>query len=149
MEDTLCNACCNYFGNALCYLSPVLIIYIHEFQADEETIPQGVLRLDGALAQLTKHQKSDFATEIFQIAAGYQSQASDNRLGLPRTQNTSLQKVISSRRGLMKPPLGITKGMSIVNEMKTKKRGSRQGQGNSRPLCGIKEKRWRRNYEKG
>ena len=68
-----------------------------------------------------KIYKSDFATEIFQIAPGYQRQASDNCLGLPQTQNTSLQKIISSRRGLMKPLLGITKGKKILNEMNTKK----------------------------
>ena len=95
-----------------------------------------------------KIYKSDFATEIFQIAPGYQSQASDNCLGLPQTQNTSLQKIISSRRGLMKPLLGITKGKKILNEMNTKKEEA-GSQGNSGPLCGIKEKRWWRHYEKG
>jgi hypothetical protein len=88
---------------------------------DEETIPQDVLKLDGALAQLTKHQKSDFASEIFQIAAGYQRQVSDNRLGLPRTQNTSLQKITSSRHGFIKAKPGISKGKTILAEMNTKK----------------------------
>jgi hypothetical protein len=75
-----------------------------------------VIQLDGALAQLTKHQKSDFAS---QIAAGYQSQASDNRLGLPRTQNKSLQKTISSR--FKKPAPGISKGKTLLAEINTKK----------------------------
>lgn len=101
-----------------CY--PEFIIYIHALLADEETIPQGILQLDGALAQLTKHQKSDFASEIFQIAAGYQSQASDNRLGLPRTQNASLQKTIINSR-FKKPAPGISKGKTLLAEMNTKK----------------------------
>ena len=82
LEDTLCNACCNYYSDSVQVVHPESIIYIHLFLADEETIPQGVLRLDGALAQLTKHHKSDFASEIIQITAGYLSHASDNRLGL-------------------------------------------------------------------
>jgi hypothetical protein len=118
LEDTLCNACCNYYGDSfLCYHPS--IIYIHLFLADEETIPQGVLQLDGALAQLAKHHKSDFASEIFQIAAGYQSQASDNRLGLPRTQNASLQKATNSR--FKKAAPGISKGKTLLAEMNTKK----------------------------
>jgi hypothetical protein len=93
---------------------PVLVIL-----ADKETIPQSVLQLDGALAQLTGHQKSDFASEIFQIVAGYQSHASDNCLGLPRTQNASLQKTTNSR--FKKAAPGISKGKMLLAEMKMKK----------------------------
>ena len=60
-------------------------------------------------------------TGLFPVHATGPLNTTNNCLGLSQTQNTSLQKIISSRRGLMKPLLGITKGKKILNEMNTKK----------------------------
>jgi hypothetical protein len=84
---------------------------------DSDSIPPSVLQIDGALKQLTGHQKSDFASEILQIAAGFQSKASDSRLGLPRTQNTSLQKASNARFKNLAP----SKAKTILTEMKERK----------------------------
>ena len=71
------------------------------------------------MAQLAGYSKSDFGSEILQIAAGYQNKASDYRLGLPRTQNASLQKTSTSR--FKKPAAGISKGKTILAEMQALK----------------------------
>jgi len=44
---------------------------------------------------LNSHEKSDFTSEILELAAKYQSIASDSHLGHPQTQNTSLQKTVT------------------------------------------------------
>ena len=90
--------------------------------ADEEAIPQSVLRIDGALAQLKGHKKSDLASEILNLSADFQSKASNNRLGQPRAQNPSLHKAISSR--FKNPAPGISKGKIILAEMKAAKEDS-------------------------
>jgi hypothetical protein len=71
------------------------------------------------MEQLSGYQKSDVASEILDLAAGFQSIASDNRLGRPRTQNTSLQKTVISR--FKKPAPGLSKGKTLMAEMKTAK----------------------------
>jgi hypothetical protein len=40
-------------------------------QVDEEAIPQSILRIDGAIAQLKGHKKSDLASEILNLAADF------------------------------------------------------------------------------
>ena len=69
--------------------------------------------------QLGSHRKSDVVSEIIELAARFQSIASDNRLGRPRTQNTSLQKASSLR--FKKPAPGVSKGKMILVEMKAAK----------------------------
>ncbi|KAF8631327.1 hypothetical protein AX17_005133 [Amanita inopinata Kibby_2008] len=101
LEQPLCNACCNFYV------------------VDEEAIPQSILKLNGAMEQLGSYQKSDVASEIFELAAGFQSVASDNRLGCPRTQNTSLQKAALSR--FKEPAPGLSKGKTLLAEMKAAK----------------------------
>jgi hypothetical protein len=54
-----------------------------------------------------------------ELAAGFQSIASDNRLGRLRTQNTSLQKAALSR--FKKPAPGLSKGKTLMAEMKAAK----------------------------
>ncbi|KAF8712521.1 hypothetical protein AX14_013037 [Amanita brunnescens Koide BX004] len=70
--EPLCNTCCNHY---------------HEL----EEIPAVLLRLNGAADQLGQFQKSS-ASDLLRLAFTHQKQASDHRLGLPRPQNTSLQK---------------------------------------------------------
>ena len=82
---------------------------------EDAIIPQSIIRMDGAVAQLNGHKKSDLASEILNIAADFQSKASNNRLGQPRAQNPSLQK---SRFNLKNPGPGIAKGKMILTEMK-------------------------------
>ena len=82
---------------------------------EDAIIPQSIIRMDGAVAQLNGHKKSDLASEILNIAADFQSKASNNRLGQPRAQNPSLQK---SRFNLKNPGPGIAKGNMILTEMK-------------------------------
>ena len=91
---------------------------------DEEAIPQSILKIDGALTQLNGHKKSDLASEILNLAAGFQSKASNNRLGQPRAQNPSLhwQKAVISR--FKGPAPGISKGKTILAEMKAAKEDS-------------------------
>jgi len=100
LEQPLCNACCDFY-------------------VDEEAIPRVILKLDGAMDQLSSYRKSDVTSEIFELAAGFQSVASDNRLGRPRTQNTSLQKAAPSR--FKKPAPGLSKGKTLMAEMKAAK----------------------------
>ena len=50
---------------------------------DEDAIPQSIIKIDGATAQLNDHKKSDLASEILNIAADFQSKASNNHLGQP------------------------------------------------------------------
>ena len=92
---------------------------------DQEAIPQSVLRIDGALAQLNSHKKSDLASEILDLAAGFQSRASNNRLGQPRAQNPSLQKTVNSRFKMPAP--GVSKGKMLLAEMKAAKEDSELG----------------------
>jgi hypothetical protein len=94
---------------------------------DEETIPQSVIRIDGAVAQLNSHKKSDLASEILNLAAEFQSKASDNRLGQPRAQMPSLQKTVNSLARFKKPAPGISKGKLILAEMKAAKEDSESG----------------------
>lgn len=84
---------------------------------DSEAIPQSILKIDGALTQLNGHKKSDLASEILNLAAGFQSKASNNRLGLPRAQNPSLHNSTVNSR-FKKPAPGISKGKMILAEMK-------------------------------
>jgi len=69
--------------------------------------------------QLGTHRKSDVASEIIELATGFQSIASDNRLGRPRTQNASLQKASLAR--FKKPAPGLSKGKTLMAEMKAAK----------------------------
>jgi hypothetical protein len=94
-------------------------------QVDEEAIPQSILRIDGAIAQLKGHKKSDLAFEILNLAADFQSKASNNRLGQPRAQNTSLQKTVISR--YKNPAPGVSKGKMLLAEMKAAKEDSGSG----------------------
>jgi hypothetical protein len=71
------------------------------------------------MVQLGSYQKSDVASEIMELAAGFQSIASDNHLGRLRTQNTSLQKAALSR--FKKPAPGLSKGKTLMAEMKAVK----------------------------
>ena len=86
---------------------------------DEEAIPQSILKIDGALAQLNSHKKSDLAAEILNLAAGFQSKASDNCLGQPRAQNSSLHNTVNSR--FKKPAPGVSKGKMLLAKMKAAK----------------------------
>ena len=86
---------------------------------EAENIPQSVLKLDGAMDQLGGYQKSDVASDMIELAARFQSIASDNRLGHPRTQNTSLQKAVLSC--FKKPAPGLSKGKTLMAEMKAVK----------------------------
>jgi hypothetical protein len=94
-------------------------------QVDEEAIPQSILRIDGAITQLKGHKKSDLASEILNLAADFQSKASNNRLGQPRAQNTSLQKTVISR--YKNPAPGVSKGKMLLAEMKAAKEDSGSG----------------------
>lgn len=80
------------------------------------------MRIDGALTQLNSHKKSDLANEILSLAADFQSKASNNRLGQPRAQNPSLQKTVTSR--FKKPAPGVSKGKTLLAEMKAAKQDS-------------------------
>ena len=120
LEEPLCAACCGLFGMPhfrCCHNR--LNRYHYWLIADGEPIPQSILDLNGALVQLTGHRKSDFASEILDVAAEFQRKASDNRLGLPRTQNTSLQKAATLR--FKKPAPGISKGKTLLAEIKAAK----------------------------
>jgi hypothetical protein len=86
---------------------------------DEEAIPQAILKLDRAMDQLGHYRKSDVTSKIIELAAGFQSIASDNRLGCPRTQNTSLQKAALSC--FKKPAPGLSKEKMLMAEMKAAK----------------------------
>ena len=65
------------------------------------------------------YRKSDEAAEIIELAAGFQSIASDKRLGHPRTQNTNLQKV--ALLCFTKPAPGLSKGKTLMAEIKAAK----------------------------
>jgi hypothetical protein len=86
---------------------------------DEEAIPQSILKLDRAMDQLGCYQKSDVTSKLIELTAGFQSIASDNNLGHPRTQNSSLQKAVLSR--FKKPVPGLSKGKTLMVEMKAAK----------------------------
>ena len=86
---------------------------------DEEAIPQSILKLDGAMEQLSGYQKSDIPSEILDLAAGFQSIASDNHLGCLQTQNTSHQKTMISH--FKKPAPKLLKGKTLMAEMKSAK----------------------------
>jgi len=60
-----------------------------------ETIPPEIRGLKGAEAQLAEYREST-AFELLGLASIYQQQASDSRLGLPRVQNSNLQKARSA-----------------------------------------------------
>ena len=96
---------------------------------DEEAIPQNILRIDGALAQLNSHKKSDLVSEILNLAAGFQSKVSNSRLGQPRAQNPSFQKtVVNLNSRFKKHAPGISKGKMVLAEMKAaEKEGSESG----------------------
>jgi hypothetical protein len=89
---------------------------------EEESIPQSIIKIDGAVAQLNGHKKSDLASEILNLATDFQSKASNNRLGQPRAQNTSLQKAVTSR--FKTPAPGLSKGKTILAEMKSAREDS-------------------------
>ena len=72
------------------------------------------------MEQLTGYQKSDVTSEILELAARFQSIASDNHLGHPWTQNTSLQKSANSH--FKKPAPELSKGKTrLLAEMKMAK----------------------------
>jgi hypothetical protein len=74
------------------------------------------------MAQLAEFQKSDFSTKILEIAAGYQSKASDHRLGLPRTQNASLKKATAASTSCFKKAAaGVSKGKTLLTEIQEKR----------------------------
>jgi hypothetical protein len=97
-----------------------------------EAIPQSIIRIDGALAQLNSYKKSDLASEILDLAADFQSKASNNRLGLPRAQNPSLQKTRYKN-----PGPGIAKGKMIVAEMKAAKTREDSSSGRIKITAGL------------
>jgi hypothetical protein len=84
----------------------------------------------GANEQILQHQTSDFTPELWQSIQGYKQTASDNRLGLPRTMNSSLKKTPAGLAKLQEAAPGVSKGQtlaktttgaSIVQEMKDKR----------------------------
>ena len=82
------------------------------------------------------------ASEIFQIAAGYQSQASDTCITSNPCSNSKYALTVTEGRlsilASKKPVPGISKGKTLLAKMSTKKekkKGNRQGRGNSGPLC--------------
>ncbi|KAJ6520576.1 hypothetical protein DFH09DRAFT_1426935 [Mycena vulgaris] len=106
-------------------------------EAKADSVPRSIIDVPGAFEQIQGFQTSDFISEFWELAQGYKQTASDTRLGLPRTQNSNLQKThpashSGSVRGqlhaktLEKAIPGIAKGMTRVEEMKdTKARGKR------------------------
>ncbi|KAJ6579248.1 hypothetical protein DFH09DRAFT_1447600 [Mycena vulgaris] len=118
LQDPLCRSCCLKLAKA-------------------DSVPRSIIDVPGAFEQIQGFQTSDFISEFWELAQGYKQTASDTRLGLPRTQNSNLQKThpashSGSVRGqlhaktLEKAIPGIAKGMTRVEEMKdTKARGKR------------------------
>jgi len=95
-------------------------IYVICLPLAEADIPQSIFKLVGAAEQLSSYPKSDVAAaEIIELAAGFQSIASDKRLGRPRTQNTNLQKATLSR--FKKAAPGLSKGKTLLAEIKAAK----------------------------
>ncbi|KAJ6590935.1 hypothetical protein DFH09DRAFT_1273648 [Mycena vulgaris] len=118
LQDPLCRSCCFKLAKA-------------------ESAPRSIIDVSGAFEQIQGFQASNFISEFWELAQGYKQTASDTHLGLPRTQNSNLQKThpashSGSVRGqlhaktLEKAIPGIAKGMTRVEEMKdTKARGKR------------------------
>lgn len=86
--EPLCNTCCNHYRTYTATCFPQTTDHL---QDELEEIPAVLLRLNGAADQLGQFQKSS-ASDLLRLAFTHQKQASDHRLGLPRPQNTSLQK---------------------------------------------------------
>lgn len=100
-------------------LSVSVKIYVVCLPIADAEAPPSILKLVGAIEQLNNYRKSDVAAHIIELAARFQSVASDNRLGRPRTQNTSLQKAALSR--FKKPAPGLSKGKTLMAEIKAAK----------------------------
>ncbi|KAJ7149433.1 hypothetical protein C8R43DRAFT_951913 [Mycena crocata] len=107
LQEVFCNRCCHDLASA-------------------ETLPRAILDLPGAYDQISNFKTSDYTSEIWELAEGYKRTASDTRLGLPRTQNTSLRKTPSALRqaerlrALEKAVPGIGRGMTRVQQTKDK-----------------------------
>ncbi|KAJ7737638.1 hypothetical protein DFH07DRAFT_779319 [Mycena maculata] len=67
---------------------------------------------------------SDFTSELWEIAQGYKKTAFDHRLGVPRIQNSSLQKAVASA-ALKKATPGVsrgpTRGAALLQELQDKR----------------------------
>jgi hypothetical protein len=114
--EPLCNTCCNHYCTYTATFSPQ--ISTDHLQDQLEEIPAALLRLNGAADQLGQFQKSS-ASDLLRLAFTHQKQASDHRLGLPRPQNTSLQKAsfasVKQRPG-QQAPKGPSTRTQMINE---------------------------------
>ncbi|KAJ7138884.1 hypothetical protein C8R46DRAFT_1234129 [Mycena filopes] len=102
LQAALCATCCQIYVSA-------------------DSIPKAIFELPGASEQLLSFQTSDFTAQLWEVAQGYKKTASDHRLGLPRTQNPSLQKAALAAVPTKKAAPGISKGATILQEMKDKR----------------------------
>ncbi|KAJ7683254.1 hypothetical protein B0H17DRAFT_1137928 [Mycena rosella] len=126
LETPTCNKCIQLEGKSEIEKVAIRSKQNHNASKPDSNIPRAFLDLPGAFEQIQTFKTSDFTSEIWELVQGHKQTASDTRLGLPRTQNTNLQKtplgkIQAQNKALEKAVPGIARGMTRVEEMKNKK----------------------------